>query len=204
MKGRLMAAALTFLAGLNAPGALADVYSPDFKSAGSELCIIHPEKVSVKDGVLTVTAGATVGAPRSVWNQVLEVGDATLKVKCKLSKPADPKVIPYCGLLFAMKDINRMVEASVCSEGTYTIYKSDGDKTTTNVDWTLAPSLNKGFDVWNELQVAIKGNRLTFSINGAVVKSIPIDVLSAGGMFGVTAYSTSGSPSQFKDLQVTY
>jgi hypothetical protein len=210
MKGRLvLTAAFTFLAVLNAPRALADVYSPDFKSAGSELSIIHPEKVSVKDGILTITpdaltAGATMSAPRSVWNQVLEVGDATIKVKCKLSKPTDPKCIPYCGLLFTMKDINHMVEASVSSEGSYTIYKSDGDKTINTVEWTVAPSLNKGFDVWNELQVSIKGNRLTFSINGTVVKSVPIDGLSAGGMFGVTAYSTSGSTSQFKDLQVTY
>lgn len=203
-RGILLGTLLTVFSALSISGAGAEVYQPDFKQLDSDWKGGHMEAVKVKDGVLSITPPSGEKEPqmRGTWNQSLEVKDAKLKVKIKLPKSSLPTKT-NSGVVIAFKDWENNIEVDFGLSGCFSIYQATAGASKELVPWTQTTALHANSDDWNDVEITTKGSRLTVSVNGAVLKSMPVDGLGSG-MFGFTCQCPNGAPGQFKDLQVTY
>ena len=106
-------------------------------------------------------------------------------------------------LKFAMKDADNLIHLYINLNRLYLLCQTCGGQPTKDVTpSTKSSALPAEPTVCNELQIAVKGSRLNSTVNGALLKSIPIHGLNAG-MIGLAYQSPTRTPGQFKTLQLT-
>jgi hypothetical protein len=137
--------------------------------------------VSVSGGTMRITQ------PPQRWyrfsNQTDLFTDTNICLDMSIVAAGALQESPYFSLIFWRRQ-NDFYRLAVSGSGVYFIGRHWNGQVTFPRAWTAAPSLKKGLNVWNGIEVRTRGNTVAFRLNGSEVARLNALQPRGGGLVG--------------------
>ena len=109
------------------------------------------------------------------------------------------------GVLFRMVSPEQFYRFAMTGEGTFVVERRDNGRwLRLSDDWPVAPAINQGLNVANEIKITAVNDTLTFFVNGIEVQQVTDSTYSLGGIaLDAGTFGHTGLQVAFDNVQVS-